>query len=203
MKNFFSTYYGLIHTGRANFLLFTLLLEFQTDPLFIVIVWNVTVLIEALWMVLEKVSALYLYCINTQGLKIFCEPGTLQHKTNDSTLKNITFYLQNENDGEVIFIGKTITFTFILIKIQVWADLIHFGFIDFFLFYKTLSKNISLKVIVLAVAIDLQLYLLTLIFAKQVGSQKLINVFKLLEQYQWLFVITPNKLKDLVISSIN
>ena len=52
------------------------------------------------------------------GYKVFSEPETIQYKkTNMSVLNTITFYLEDDNNEEVDFIGETLTFTFQLIKI--------------------------------------------------------------------------------------
>ena len=52
------------------------------------------------------------------GYKIFCEPEIIHYKKiNKPVLNTITFYLEDENNKEVDFIGKTLTFTLQRIKI--------------------------------------------------------------------------------------
>ena len=52
------------------------------------------------------------------GYKIFCEPETFHCKErNKSVLNTITFYIENDNQEEVNFNGKTLTFTLQMIKI--------------------------------------------------------------------------------------
>ena len=52
------------------------------------------------------------------GYKIFSEPETIHYKKiNNSVLKTITFYLEDDNNEEVDFNGETLTFTLQMIKI--------------------------------------------------------------------------------------
>ena len=52
------------------------------------------------------------------GYKIFCEPETIHNKKiNKSVLKTITFYLEDDNNKEVDFNQKTLTFTLQMIEI--------------------------------------------------------------------------------------
>ena len=52
------------------------------------------------------------------GYKVFCEPETIHYKKiNKSVLNTITFYLEDDNNGEVDFNGETLTFTLQKIKI--------------------------------------------------------------------------------------
>ena len=52
------------------------------------------------------------------GYKIFSEPETIPFKKiNKSVLNTITFYLEDDNNKEVDFNGKTLTFTLQMIKI--------------------------------------------------------------------------------------
>ena len=52
------------------------------------------------------------------GCQVFCEPETNKYKKlNKSVLKTITFYLEDDNQEEVNFSGKTLTFTLQMIKI--------------------------------------------------------------------------------------
>ena len=52
------------------------------------------------------------------GYKIFCQPETIHYKkVNKSVLNTITFYLEDDNNEEVSFIGETLTFTLQMIKI--------------------------------------------------------------------------------------
>ena len=52
------------------------------------------------------------------GYKVFCEPETIHYKKiNRSVLKTITFYLEDDNNKEVIFNRETSTFTLQMIKI--------------------------------------------------------------------------------------
>ena len=52
------------------------------------------------------------------GYKVFCQPETIHNKKiNKSVLKNITFYLEDDNNEEVDFNGETLTFTLQMIKI--------------------------------------------------------------------------------------
>ena len=52
------------------------------------------------------------------GYKILCEPETIHYKKiNKSVLNPITFYLEDDNNEEVDFIGETLTFTLQMIKI--------------------------------------------------------------------------------------
>ena len=51
------------------------------------------------------------------GYKVFCEPETIHYKeTNKSVLNTVTFYLEDDNNEEVIFNGETLTFTLQVIK---------------------------------------------------------------------------------------
>ena len=52
------------------------------------------------------------------GYKVFCEPETIHYKKiNKSVLDTITFYLADDNNEVVDFIGETLTFTCQLFKI--------------------------------------------------------------------------------------
>ena len=52
------------------------------------------------------------------GYKVFCQPETIHYKKlNKSVLNNITFYLDVDNQKEVNFNGKLLTFTLQMIKI--------------------------------------------------------------------------------------
>ena len=52
------------------------------------------------------------------GYKVFCEPETIHYKkVNISVLKPITFYLEDDNNNEVISNQETLTFTLQMIKI--------------------------------------------------------------------------------------
>ena len=51
------------------------------------------------------------------GYKIFCEPERIHYKKNKSVLNTITFYLEDDNNKEVDFNQKTLTFTLQMIKI--------------------------------------------------------------------------------------
>ena len=52
------------------------------------------------------------------GYKVFCDPETIHYKRiNKSVLNTITFYLEDDNNDEVDFNGKTLTFTLQMIKI--------------------------------------------------------------------------------------
>ena len=52
------------------------------------------------------------------GYKVFCEPETMHFKKiNKSVLNTITFYLEDDNNKVVDFIGETLTFTLQMIKI--------------------------------------------------------------------------------------
>ena len=52
------------------------------------------------------------------GYKVFSEPETIHYKkTNKFVLNTLTFYLENDKNGEVNFIGETLTFTLRMIKI--------------------------------------------------------------------------------------
>ena len=51
------------------------------------------------------------------GYKVFCEPETIHYKKiNKSVLNTITFYLEDDNNKEVNFIGEILTFTLQMIK---------------------------------------------------------------------------------------
>ena len=51
------------------------------------------------------------------GCKIFCEPETIHYKKiNKSVLKNITFYLEVDNNEEIIFNQELLTLTLQMIK---------------------------------------------------------------------------------------
>ena len=51
------------------------------------------------------------------GYKIVCEPETIHYKKiNESILNTITFYLEDDNNEQVDFNGKTLTFTLQMIK---------------------------------------------------------------------------------------
>ena len=53
------------------------------------------------------------------GYKVFCEAEIIHYKkVNRSVLNTITFYLGDENNEVVDFIGETLTFTLQMIKIQ-------------------------------------------------------------------------------------
>ena len=62
---------------------------------------------------------LYSFVLDKQpDYKVFSEPGTIHYKkTNRSILNTITFYLEDNNNTEVDFIGETLTFTLQMIKI--------------------------------------------------------------------------------------
>ena len=46
------------------------------------------------------------------GYKVFCEPEIFHYKKiNKSVLNTVTFYLEDDNNEEVIFNGETLTFT--------------------------------------------------------------------------------------------
>ena len=52
------------------------------------------------------------------GYKVFCEPETIHYKKiNKSVLKNMTFYLEHDNNEDVNFHGETLTFALRLFKI--------------------------------------------------------------------------------------
>ena len=52
------------------------------------------------------------------GYKVFCQPETIHYKKiNKSILNTITFYLEDDNNGEVDFNQETVTFTLQMIKI--------------------------------------------------------------------------------------
>ena len=52
------------------------------------------------------------------GYKVFSEPKTIRYKKiNESVLKTITFYLEDDNNETVDFNGETLTFTLQMIKI--------------------------------------------------------------------------------------
>ena len=52
------------------------------------------------------------------GYEVFCQPEiVLYKKTHKSVLNTITFYLEDDNNEEVNFKGKTLTFSPQLIKI--------------------------------------------------------------------------------------
>ena len=52
------------------------------------------------------------------GYKVFSEPETIHYKKlNKSVLDTITFYLEDDFNGEVDFNGETLTFTLQMIKI--------------------------------------------------------------------------------------
>ena len=52
------------------------------------------------------------------GYKVFCQPETIHYKKiNKSILKTVTFYLEDDDNEEVNFIGETLTFTLQMIKI--------------------------------------------------------------------------------------
>ena len=52
------------------------------------------------------------------GYKFLCEPETIGYKKiNESILNTITTYLQDDNNEEVDFIRKTLTFTLKMVKI--------------------------------------------------------------------------------------
>ena len=55
---------------------------------------------------------------NSNGYKVFCEHETIHYKKiNKSVLKTITFYLEDDNNEEVVFNQETLTFTLQMIKI--------------------------------------------------------------------------------------
>ena len=54
---------------------------------------------------------------NFSCYKVFSEPGTTHYKKINTSVLNITFYLEDDNDKEVNFNGETLTFTLQLIKI--------------------------------------------------------------------------------------
>ena len=52
------------------------------------------------------------------GYKVFCEPETIHYKKiNKSILNTVTFYLEDDNNGDVNFNQETLTFTLQMIKI--------------------------------------------------------------------------------------
>ena len=52
------------------------------------------------------------------GYKVFCQPETIHYKKiNKSVLNTVTFYLEDDNNGEVDFNQETLTFTLQMIKI--------------------------------------------------------------------------------------
>ena len=51
------------------------------------------------------------------GYTVFSEPETAHYKKNKYVLNTITFYLEHNNNEEVDYIGKTLTFTLQMIKI--------------------------------------------------------------------------------------
>ena len=52
------------------------------------------------------------------GKNLFCEPETIHYKKlNKSVFNTQTFYLEEDNNKEVIFIEETLTFTLQLIRI--------------------------------------------------------------------------------------
>ena len=52
------------------------------------------------------------------GYKVFCDSEAIHYKKiNKSILNTITFYLKDDNNEEVNFIGETLTFTLQMIKI--------------------------------------------------------------------------------------
>ena len=52
------------------------------------------------------------------GYKVFCEPERVHYKKIiETVLKTITFYLEDDNNGEVDFKQETLTFTLQMIKI--------------------------------------------------------------------------------------
>ena len=52
------------------------------------------------------------------GYKIFREPELIHYKKiNKNVLKTITFYLEDDNNGEADFNGETLTFTLQMVKI--------------------------------------------------------------------------------------
>ena len=62
------------------------------------------------------------------GYKIFSEPETIHYKKiNKSVLNTATFYLEDDNNEEVNFIGETLTFTLEMIKI--WTNMFTYNFI--------------------------------------------------------------------------
>ena len=68
--------------------------------------------------VLNGVRQPILFLDKTAGFTVFCEPETIHYKkTNQSILNTITFYLEDDNNEEVIFNGETLTFTLQMIKI--------------------------------------------------------------------------------------
>ena len=51
------------------------------------------------------------------GYNIFCEPETILYKKiNKSVLNTISFYLEDDNNEEVVFTGETLTFTLQMIE---------------------------------------------------------------------------------------
>ena len=64
-------------------------------------------------------SILYSFVLDKpSGYKIFCEPETIHYKKiNKSVLNTITYYLEDDNNEEVVFNGETLTFTLQMIKI--------------------------------------------------------------------------------------
>ena len=63
------------------------------------------------------------------GYKIFCEPETIRYKkTNKSVLNRITFYLENDKNGEGNFNEETTTFTLQMIKI--WTNMFTYNYLS-------------------------------------------------------------------------
>ena len=65
-----------------------------------------------------KQPILYSFVVDKlPGYKKFCEPGRIHYKKNKSVLNTLTFYLEDNNNGEVDLKGETLTFTLEMIKI--------------------------------------------------------------------------------------
>ena len=64
-------------------------------------------------------SLLYRFVLDKKpGYRVFSEPETIHYKKiNESVLKTLTFYLEDDNDKEVVFNGEMLTFTLQMIKI--------------------------------------------------------------------------------------
>ena len=66
----------------------------------------------------SKHPILYIFVLDKPpGYKVFCQPQRIHYNKNKSVLNTITFYLEDDNDEEVIFIEEILTFTLHFIKI--------------------------------------------------------------------------------------
>ena len=65
-----------------------------------------------------KQPILFIFVLDKpSGYKVFCQPKAIHYKKmNKSVLNTITFYLEDDNNEEVNFNGKTLTFTLQVIK---------------------------------------------------------------------------------------